>query len=52
MELAGIISALITMSICAFHFPIIYFNFFCADHGIPQTFDENLMPLPLGVSRG
>ena len=38
----------------------IYLNFFCADHGIPQTFDETLMPpphgvsraLPLGVSRG
>ena len=38
----------IIISICAFHFYIIYFNFFCADHGIPQTFDETLMPPPLG----
>ena len=29
----------IIMSICAFHFYIIYFHFFSADHGIPQTFD-------------
>ena len=32
-------SCSIIMSICAFHFYIIYFNFFSADHGIPQTFD-------------
>ena len=30
------------MSICAFHFYIIYFHFFSADHGIPQTFDDIL----------
>ena len=41
----------IMMSICAFHFYIIYFNLFCADNGIPQAFDETLMPPPLGVSR-
>ena len=29
----------IIMSICVFHFYIIYFHFFSADHGIPQTFD-------------
>ena len=32
-------SCSIIMSICAFHFYIIYFHFFSADHGIPQTFD-------------
>ena len=32
----------IIMSICAFHFYIIYFHFFSADHGIPQTFDHIL----------
>ena len=32
-------SCIIIMSICAFHFYIIYFHFFSADHGIPQTFD-------------
>ena len=32
-------SCSIIMSICAFHFYIIYFQFFSADHGIPQTFD-------------
>ena len=32
-------SCSIIMSICAFHFYIIYFLFFSADHGIPQTFD-------------
>ena len=31
----------IILSICAFHFYIIYFHFFYADHGIPQTFDQN-----------
>ena len=46
-ELAGLPgfardSCSIIMSICAFHFYIIYFNFFLADHGIPQTFDEIL----------
>ena len=35
-------SCSIIMSIGAFHFYIIYFNFFSADHGIPQTSDENL----------
>ena len=35
-------SCSIIMSICAFHFYIIYFHFFSADHGIPQTFDEIL----------
>ena len=35
-------SCSIIMSICAFHFYIIYFNFVLADHGIPQTFDEIL----------
>ena len=39
----------IMMSICALHFYIIYFNFFCADHGIPQTFDETLMPATWGI---
>ena len=38
----------IMMAICAFHFYIIYFKFFCADHDIPQTFDETLMPRHLG----
>ena len=33
------------MSICAFHFYIIYFHFFSADHGIPQTFDDILCQL-------
>ena len=33
-------SCSIMMSICAFHFDIIYFHFSSADHGIPQTFDE------------
>ena len=32
-------SCSIMMSICAFHFYIIYFHFSFADHGIPQTFD-------------
>ena len=32
-------SCSIIMSICAFHFYIIYFHFFSADHGIPQTVD-------------
>ena len=32
-------SCSVIMSICAFHFYIIYFHFFSADHGIPQTFD-------------
>ena len=31
-------SCSIMMSICAFHFYIIYFHFSSADHGIPQTF--------------
>ena len=35
-------SGSIIMSICAFHFYIIYFYFFSADHGIPQIFDEFL----------
>ena len=35
-------SSSIIMSICAFHFYIIYFHFFSADHGIPQTFDYML----------
>ena len=34
-------SCSIIMSICAFHFYIIYFHFFYADHGIPQTFDQH-----------
>ena len=39
-------SCSIIMSICAFHFYIIYFHFFSADHGIPQTFDYILTPKP------
>ena len=35
-------SCSIIMSICAFHFYIIYFHFFYVDHGIPQTFDDIL----------
>ena len=31
-------SSSIIMYICAFYFDIIYFHFFSADHGIPQTF--------------
>ena len=38
-------SCSIIMSICAFHFYIIYFHFFSADHGIPQTFDYIFDPL-------
>ena len=37
-------SCSIIMSIWAFHFYIIYFHFFSADHGIPQTFDYILTP--------
>ena len=33
-------SCSIIMSICAFHFYIIFCNFFSADHDIPQTFDD------------
>ena len=36
-------SCSIIMSICIFHFYIIYFQFFSADHGIPQAFDEMLI---------
>ena len=39
------VAAQLVMSICAFHFYIIYFHFFSADHGIPQTFDYILTGL-------